>query len=165
MVAVTATPAAAQGADIGLGYQFLRGDGESVPLGFNFDVAYPIMNQLSVVGEVGWSHDSESEFGIDASLNAVNFGAGIRWSGNYDPRFTPFAQVILGAQRDSYSVEGFEEFDDSTTNFILQPGGGVSFKLNDMWGVFGQVDYRRIFYEGEGTNAFRLVLGARVNLR
>lgn len=173
MVVVVAAPAAAQnapGVEVGVGYQYFRLTGEDdlgFPVGFNFDVAFPIMDQIGIVGEVGWARGSDEIFLVDGSYSATSFGGGVRWTGQYSESFDPFAQVILGAQRTAYDVEFLgEDLDsDSSTDFMLQLGGGVNVKVAPNWGVVGQIDYRRIFYEGEGSNGFRFVIGARFSVR
>jgi hypothetical protein len=53
---------------------------------------------------------------------------------------------------------------------MLQPGVGATYLAADGWGVFGQVDYRRTFFdEPDGTensfnNQFRLTFGLRMIL-
>jgi hypothetical protein len=48
---------------------------------------------------------------------------------------------------------------------MLQPGGGVNLKINQSIGVVGQVDYRRVFLDEEGSesgkNHFRIGVGLR----
>jgi hypothetical protein len=169
MVAVAA-PASAQDAsqvDLGIGYQWLHAPDQSYPLGFNVDLSGALTGDLRWVGEFGWSRDSEGDFGLDASLTATSFGAGLRWA-PASASYHPYAQVILGGQRDSINVDGDvtgDLFDESETTFILQPGAGVTVPVGPKWGVFGQADWRRIFYEGNGTNDFRFVVGARINLK
>jgi len=51
--------------------------------------------------------------------------------------------------------------DSSCPRDIGKPGGGVVYKLNDNVGIVGQVDYRRVFADDEGFNAFRFVAGMR----
>jgi hypothetical protein len=163
---VSAAPAAAQDApavELGVGYQFLDfEESSSLPLGFSVDVSGALTDTFSWVGEVGWSRDSEELLGADFSFTALHFAGGARWSGRYSPRFTPFVQVLVGAQRSSYEEDG----DDlgSNTDFLLQPGGGVAYSMGT-WSIFGQVDYRRVFFEDEGVNGVRFVVGARVPLR
>ncbi len=167
VVVMSAAPVAAQDAplQVGVGYQFLHlsadGEGTSLPVGFNVDVAGPLTRSFSWVGELGWAHDSDSEFGFDSSINALHVAAGGRWSGQYNMNLTPYAQVLLGAQGDSGEFDDIEF--ETEWNFLFQPGAGVTYSMGQ-WGVFGQVDYRRVFYEGQGANGFRFVAGARVNL-
>jgi hypothetical protein len=157
-----AAPASAQEAskvDVGVGYQWLHAPDQSYPFGLNFDASGALVNDFRWVGEVSWSRDSESEGALDATLTAVSYGAGVRWAPAV-AAYQPYAQVILGAHRDSLDVLDFSE-----TNFMLQPGVGVTVPVGSKWGVFGQVDWRRVFYEDDGTNDFRLVVGARFNLK
>ena len=46
-----------------------------------------------------------------------------------------------------------------------QFGGGVAFPLTERLMGVGQFDYRRIFFEGGGSNSIRFVAGVRVALR
>lgn len=166
-----AVPAAAQ--DLSLGYQFQRlsADGETInaPVGFNVDVAAPIAGRLSVVGQFDWSRKSESEtvFGtsVDATANFATFGGGLRWKGASGAA-TPFVQALFGATRASFdnNVAG-QQFDSgSGTDAMFQLGGGLTVPLSGNLNALGQVDYRRIFAEGEGINSVRFVAGIRVGL-
>ncbi len=47
---------------------------------------------------------------------------------------------------------------------MLQVGGGVAVPFTAAMAFVGQVDYRRIFSEGEAGNTFRIVGGIRLNL-
>jgi hypothetical protein len=49
---------------------------------------------------------------------------------------------------------------------MLQPGVGVGIAAGDGWGIFGQVDYRRVFLKesedgSSGENEFRVYFGVR----
>jgi hypothetical protein len=49
---------------------------------------------------------------------------------------------------------------------MVQPGVGVGFIAGDGWGIFAQVDYRRVFLKesedgDSGQNQFRVYFGAR----
>jgi len=53
---------------------------------------------------------------------------------------------------------------------MVQPGGGVNVVVGNGLGMFGAVDYRRVFLdestEGDsGLNEFRLFVGLRLSLR
>ena len=48
---------------------------------------------------------------------------------------------------------------------MVQVGGGVAMSFTPAMALVGQVDYRRIFSEGEAGNTFRIVGGIRLNLR
>jgi hypothetical protein len=53
---------------------------------------------------------------------------------------------------------------------MVQPGVGATFIGGDGWGVFGQVDYRRTFFdepddtENSINNQFRIYVGLRMIL-
>lgn len=170
-VVAFAAPASAQDApvlDLGIGYQWLHAPEQAYPLGFNLDLSGQLSGDFRWVGEFNWSTDSESDFGVDASLAATAFAAGVRWAPEAGAKYRPYAQVLVGAHRDSFDLDadGLDvDLDESQTNFMLQPGVGATFPVGDRWGVFGQADWRRIFYEGEGENDFRFVVGARVTLK
>ena len=172
LLAMIAVPASAQDApavDLGVGYQWLHAPDQAYPLGFNLDVSGALTDSVRWVGEFGWSRDSEedADFGVDASLTATSFAAGVRWAPP-TAAYRPYAQVLLGAHRDGFNVDTDVVgtlLDGSETNFMLQPGVGVTMPVGSNWGLFGQADWRRIFYEGEGQNDFRLVVGARFDLR
>jgi hypothetical protein len=167
-----AVPASAQEFSLGYQYQHLSGSGESLnsPVGINVDVAVPIgVPNLGVVGQFDWSRKSESEtvFGtsVDATLNLSIFGGGIRWTGTNVPSAEPYVQVLFGASHSSFdsSVAGTQFDNSSSTDPMLQFGGGVAVPVGGIWKVLGQVDYRRIFTEDEGTNSVRAVAGVRVS--
>jgi hypothetical protein len=46
----------------------------------------------------------------------------------------------------------------------IQPGGGVNFVIGDGWSLFGDVAYRRSFFENNGSNEIRFLVGARMIL-
>jgi opacity protein-like surface antigen len=175
MAVGTALPAAAQAPvptfELSAGYQFTHIPEESLPLGFAVDAARNWGN-AGLVAEGGWAHDSQNEFGVDASLNLWHLGAGPRWSARQNPRFTPFAQVIAGWLQARSSVEvGGVDFSGSTNHFMVQPGGGVSVEAGDGWAVVGSIDYRRVFINDEGDgddssgeNQYRVFFGLRMLL-
>jgi opacity protein-like surface antigen len=163
----SAVPAAAQNLNVDLGYQWQRlsadDDSVSFPVGFSAAVAGALPNNpnLSILGQIDWSRKSEEEFGFEETVSVVGFGAGARWSFTTNPSMTPFVQGVIGAVR--YS-EGGDFGDFSDTNMAIQFGGGVAFPLSGNISGLGQVDYRRIFSEGQGTNSIRIVAGIRIGL-
>jgi opacity protein-like surface antigen len=168
----TGLPAAAQAPtfELGAGYQFTHIPEQSLPIGFAVDAARNMGETLGWVAEGGWARDSESAFGVDASLDFWHLGAGPRLSARRSPRATPFAQLIVGWLHARQSVEfaGVDE-SGSSNHFMLQPGGGISVQAGDGWSVVGSVDYRRVFIEDldedeSGENQFRVFFGARMLL-
>jgi hypothetical protein len=168
VVIASALPASAQ--NISFGYQFQRlsggGDSVSMPAGFNVDAAVPVGSSVSVVGQFDWSRKSESETvlgtSVDGTFNVSTFGGGVRWTGRM-PSAAPFVHVLFGGARMSGdgNVAGVQVVSDSTTDPMLQIGGGVGVPLTGTTSVIGQIDYRRIFTDVEGTNSIRFVAGIR----
>jgi hypothetical protein len=178
MAVGSASPAAAQTEvptfELSAGYQFTHIPEESMPFGLVVDAARNWGN-AGLVAEGGWAHDSESAFGVDASLNLWHLGAGPRWSARQNPRFTPFVQVIGGWLHARSGIEsGGVDLSGSTNHFMVQPGGGVSVEAGDGWAVVGSIDYRRVFIgdddngngdDGEsGENQYRIFFGVRMLL-
>lgn len=169
-LAVFASPAAAQEAatvDLGAGYQYLQApDSQSYPLGANVDVTGALFLGLRWVAEAGVSRDREKddEFGVTSTLMAVNYGGGLRFApgrGRW-----PYAQVVVGRHRDSFTVNADDIGDiisESRSTLMVQPGAGLAFNVG-RWRLFGQVDYRRIFYEEQEENDYRAVVGLRFRL-
>ena len=80
-------------------------------------------------------------------------------------------QVLAGIEALHVSADiGGVEDSDTDTSFMLQPGIGVNVVGGDGWGIVGQIDYRRTFFdEPENTdsslnNQFRVFIGARMIL-
>jgi hypothetical protein len=181
-----ATPSATPTFEVGLGYQWLRsGDvctndivevcsgSLTYPLGFAVD-GVRNFGHFGVVGEVGWSRHAEdvtrsNSQGTD-SENIFHYAAGVRWTGHNAARVWPYGQILLGGATVhtaiSYNTLGIS---DTTTRFILQPGVGVTGVIGDGWGVFAQVDYRRMFLDenddgSSGRNDVRVFAGIRIIL-
>jgi hypothetical protein len=152
------------------GYQLLHLPDQTFPFGLNVDAARHY-GAFGLVGEVGFAHDSEDVTGGDASATAWNFGAGGRWTRFHSGRVWPFVQVLLGVEAlHAHANIGGVEDSDTDTSFMLQPGFGVNVIGGDGWGIVGQIDYRRTFFdEPENTdsslnNQFRVFIGARMIL-
>lgn len=187
------TPSETPTFEVSLGYQYLRasglcfddddtdgddecGDSQSYPLGFAID-GVRNFGRVGLVGELGWSRDSEDvAFGSSTGTFAENlfhYAAGVRLTGHNPGRFWPYGQILFGGVTSRVSAD----FDDDTletdattrTRFIIQPGIGATVVGGDGWGLFGQVDYRRVFLDEDedgssGRNDLRVFLGLRVIL-
>ena len=136
--------------------------------GFNLDGAVPVSDKWQAIVEFGYARHPFREDPLlhSGGLNAINAGAGLRWSGS-NPSTAPFAQLVAGLHRDSYNGPkglGLLTFTGPgipANSFMVQPGAGVVIPLKPGWGIVGQVDYRRVFAE-DPINAVRVVLGFRV---
>lgn len=177
--------------EVGLGYQWLRaGDicitgnqecegSQTYPLGFAID-GVRNFGHVGVVGEFGWSRHADDLTDIinqgTASENIFHYAAGVRFTGHNAARVWPYGQVLIGAATirsavrfDDETVDQALGESDTTTKFIIQPGVGVTVVGGDGWGVFGQVDYRRMFLNEDtdgasGRNDVRVFVGVRVIL-
>ena len=100
----------------------------------------------------------------EADLEVHQFMGGIRVKGP-SRAVTPFAQFLLGGAHStakvsaSFNGSSFE-VSDSSTDFVTQLGGGVTFRLSDRIRVRAAGDYIRIFDEDDGINGFRVAVGA-----
>jgi opacity protein-like surface antigen len=170
----TALPAAAQNVSAGYQFQRIANDGLNLPAGFNVDASFPIgKSGLHALGQVDWSRKSESEriggTTVEESTTLTTYGAGVRW-GISSARASPFVQAVIGFMRASASciIAGVdlcaEASEASETDLMLQVGGGVAVPFTLRMALVGQVDYRRIFSEGEAGNTFRVIGGIRLNL-
>jgi hypothetical protein len=71
--------------------------------------------------------------------------------------------------RTSSEIAGIEA-SDTDTAFMVQPGVGATIIGGDGWGFFGQVDYRRTFFDepddtdNSVNNQFRVFVGLRMIL-
>lgn len=141
------------------GYQFLHVPDQTFPFGLNVDGAWNRSKSLGIVGEIGWTTDSEAGF----RAHVWNIGAGPRFNARpMGGKAWPFAQVLAGIAH--VRGGGF-----SDTHFMVQPGAGVNVSAGDGWGVVLQGDYRRVFLDEEefgesGQNQFRFFAGIRVLL-
>jgi hypothetical protein len=126
---------------------------------------------FGLVAEGGWSFDSRDvtilgEETLDQKTNLFHLAGGVRWTGRNNPRIWPYGQVLAGVLWNRFSQD---DFSDTSAHFMLQPGVGVTFVSGDGWGIFTQVDYRRVFLDEEeflasGRNDVRVFLGARMIL-
>jgi opacity protein-like surface antigen len=155
-----ANPASAQeltpAGDISGGYAFLRdNDLEENLHGWMVSVAGNLSRVFGIVGEVGGNSKTYEYLGTDVDLAVYSFMGGARFSAR-TPRVTPFGQFLLGGARASVSVLGETE---STTEFAIQPGGGVDVWLTPRFAIRAGADYRYIFAEEEGSDEFRFYAG------
>jgi hypothetical protein len=181
-ITLAAVPARAQNVSIGYQWQNVSVDDAedftdccNAPFGINFDAGFPITPSIDVIGQLDWSRWSDSEVilgsSVDAHADFTVYGGGIRWSGRGNPSATPFVHGLLGAVHTGLGCEvagiDCEDViggDTSATNFMFQVGGGVVVPVGGV-GVVGQFDYRRFFFEDQGANSIRFVVGIRVGLK
>ena len=181
-VLAVSVPAVAQTAprtEISGGYQFVtysvEGNNESLPVGWYFDVAGNLTPLLGVVFQVGGNYKTFDEsvtigggtLTASADLKVHDFLGGVRLSARGNSAFVPYGQLLVGGINSSLEltasstipgVPGFSQ-EESATNFGLELGGGVNFRIAENAGIRFGVDYLRVFAEDEGINAFRFHVG------
>ena len=181
-----ALPAAAQDLpkmDVGIGYQAAKASDPDgwYRYGFNADGSVPINESWSILAELGWARHSIDEVltspntgeqlpSTHANFNFVNYGGGLRWNRRSSESMTPFAQIVVGVQRDTFDTGSGVALGQlvnqkfTANNVMVQPGAGIVIPINETIGVVGQVDYRRVFSD-DGANVVRFVIGMRFNQR
>jgi outer membrane protein with beta-barrel domain len=168
-----ATSASAQSAtptfELSAGYQFTHAPDQTFPFGLNID-GMRHYGSLGLVGEAGWARHSDTDSGPTFTNNMWNFGAGPRWTGFGSKSSWPYAQVLAGIAVSHMTLDTAGVSSDTRSSFMVQPGIGMTFVAGDGWGVFGQVDYRRTFFDeatnpaGNVNNQFRVFAGLRMIL-
>lgn len=176
LIAGVAAPAAAQTVpsfELGAQYQGSRimadPEGNTNPIGFNFDVAKTTMDKWSLVGELGLTRDSDDSQGVKLTATDWNFGGGVRYNGRMAP-FSGAFEVLGGAIRRSLSVEDVSVND---TAFMIQPGVQFNYDMMENAGLVFGVAYRRVFWSddidslsgndaGGGENQFRWTVGVKI---
>jgi hypothetical protein len=126
---------------------------------FNYNVT-PL---IGITGEVGRNAKSLDEFGglVDADISFLSYLVGPRVSRRVE-KVGYFGQVLVGGVRSEASVDllGVPVLEGGeSTDFAIQPGAGVDFFFTPNTGIRVGADYRRVFYEGEGSNQFRFHVG------
>ena len=158
--------------ELSAGYQFLHVPEQNFPFGLAIDGALH-RGRLGLIAEGGWAlHSDEDEVSdIEFSTNMWHLAAGTRYTGFSNRPLWPYAQVLVGAAIAHSSIDfGGDDDSDTETAFMVQPGFGVTFVAGDGWGIFGQVDYRRTFFDEPDdadpsvNNQFRIFIGARMIL-
>jgi hypothetical protein len=178
-VCAAAVPAAAQDPpkiQFAGGYQLLRDEGESLPVGWFAEVGAGVTPAISVVGLVSGAYksieQSETISGVvvsaEGDLSIHMFMGGVRYAVRSNPSVTPFAHALLGGVRGSATVTGSGtvggqtftvEESDSSTEFGLLAGGGVDIRLSDRAGLRVGADFLRLFVDEGGANGFRFTAG------
>jgi opacity protein-like surface antigen len=151
-------------------------DGVSFPAGWYFSGAVNPTTWFGIVGEVSGSYKnnldiSYADFQSSNDAQVYTFMGGARFFKKVG-RVVPFGQILTGVahmrakSRFTPGIPGFgNTIEESTTDFALQPGGGVTVYLTERVGVRLAGDYRSIIdfaadmEDNEYTNEFRMTAG------
>lgn len=191
LVLALAAPAAAQGTAgpgtgttgvvLGAGLSFLNVDAidsgsNDTFMGFTVDFRKNVAStgnvDLGVVGDFAWHRknftedDFDEDFDISVDFSLLSFMGGFRATASQLNRVAPFGQVLFGGVRPSLGgdLSCDDEEDACTTEFAIAFGGGVDVGLTENLNFRGQLDFFRVFTEGEATNAVRFVFGISTRL-
>jgi uncharacterized protein YraI len=142
-----------------LGWSFLRVPDEffaiNSAVGWNVSVAGNVSPWLGIVGDASANYKAGPDSADDLDVTYYSFLGGPRFSARASPQAVPFAEFLVGFTRSSFS---FETDSESSTEFTIQPGGGIDLG-NERVAARLSIAWRRVFYEGDPTNMFRFVGG------
>ena len=158
-VLLLAAPALAQdtpAVDIGVGYAFLHDQelDENFTTGWLASLNYNFSRTLALTGEVGVSYTtfpSGDEVPVDIDLSLQSLMGGFRFMSRGNESLHPYLQILAGAVRAKGSVDGVD-LGASDSNFAVQPGVGVDFRLGHSLSLRLGGDYRWIKGEGLAEN-------------
>ena len=163
-LALAAVPASAQTApppvEFSAGYNFLQltgedgEDGTSMPVGWYGEVSGNVTPMLAIVGQVTGNYKTLEEDGFEADFDIHTFAGGLRVLAR-GAQADPFAHVLFGGVRSSFSFEGDSESDTSS---MMQLGGGVNLFTQAPVGLRLGADWIHAFGDN-GGNAFRFAVG------
>ena len=124
-------------------------------VGWNISVAGNVSPWLGIVGDATGNYKTGLLDFDDPDVTIHTFVGGPRFSLRSSPQAVPFAEFLVGITRTGLDVDGEGE---STTDFTIQPGGGVDIG-NESVAARLSFAWRRVFYEGNTTNMIRFVGG------
>ena len=156
-----ATPLSFPRSETSLGWSFLHASGEFLTLnsalGWNVSVAGNVSPWIGIVGDATGNYKSGEGVIVapEPDVAIYSFLGGPRFSARASPIAVPFAEFLAGFTRTSFDVNGVG---DSTTEFTIQPGGGIDIG-NEHVAARVSLAWRRVFYKGEPTNMVRFVGG------
>ena len=164
-------------AELSAGYAFMHDTDidENFPAGWYVSGAVNLSQWFGIVGEAGGSYTTvdetyglEQRFSLSTKLEGYTFMAGPRFF-RKTGRVVPFAQFLTGvlyARSRTTSTWGDEPPYRGgrlvSTDFAIQPGGGVTVLLTERVGLRVAGDYRCAIDtedETEYTNEFRFITG------
>lgn len=148
LFAVSAVPAAAQTADIYLGYPVLNDDDldETFTKGFMASIAFSVGDNVAIPLEFNWNSKDGQFFDEEvASVSVTTYMGGFRFGRRF------YIQVLAGAATAKVEILGVSA---DETNFALQPGLGFDIPIGNTLALRLGGDYRRIFSD-PGVNEYR----------
>jgi opacity protein-like surface antigen len=153
-------------AELSAGYAYLYDDAfndsdisGSFGFGWHLSANVSVNKWAGIVGDISGNYRSEGNDVAKLKLNVYNFHGGFRFSARDNAAVTWYVQALAGGTRHggSVTVVGVSG-GESVTDFSIQPGAGLIFKLSDRLGIDVGGDYVRVFGD-DGSNEFRAHVG------
>jgi opacity protein-like surface antigen len=132
--------------------------------GFNASGAAYLTRHLGIVGDFSAHFDKRNDFfdtvATRSKFSLYNLTAGPQYKFSGAGRFTPFTHALFGIAHRNLTETlsgGSNYFLDSNTNFAMNLGGGIDYRLNDRVAVrLFQFDYNPIFLRSRTFNSITL---------
>ena len=141
--------------------------------GWNVEIATAKSRRMSWVGVIDGARgrdDGQSPFGDRNTWRDLSAAGGIRWTGRWNERVIPYAQLLGGAFQTTQTYRWKGSMQDANTKALLiQPGIGATVMLNPRMGVRLGVDMKVLpnfdwVDEAAGQSMSRVFLGGVVAL-
>jgi opacity protein-like surface antigen len=129
--------------------------------GFNLSGAAYLKKRWGIVGDFSAHFDKRNDFfdstTTGSKFTLYNLTAGPQYRFSSASRFTPFTHALFGIAHRNLTetfAGGTNYLTDSQTNFAMNLGGGLDYKLNDRFGLrLFQLDYNPIFLRNRTINS------------
>jgi hypothetical protein len=148
------------------GYQLAHIPGDTLPLGFGVGFVGRLAPTWSVVGEVAGAREAEEAVGTKATFSIFDVGGGVRWTPTVPGSLSPFVQFVAGAvtRRITFEPE-VAGLDQTETDFLMQPGVGVAWKISDTTAALATFKFTETLTEDEFDigDEYRIFLGVRLS--
>ena len=152
------------------GYAYVADTDFNFPFGFYADIGVPVSQGMTVVGEVGHSRTTVTQFGVPVTFGVTSYQGGVRLEARRG-RIRPYVNAIggvtrLGGGANLGSVGGPRGLgvNVSTLAITIQPGGGVAIPMSERFGVAVGGDYRWGASELGSVKEFRFTTGVVLGL-
>jgi hypothetical protein len=149
-----------------LGYQLAHIPRETLPLGVSVGVLGGLTPTWSVIGEIAAARESEEIPGLETKFTILDVGGGMRWTPQLESRVRPFVQVLVGAVRRSIDFDPeLGGLDQSETDFMIQPGAGIAYRMTDLWSAVAALKLTETLTQNEFDigDEYRLFFGVRLD--
>lgn len=132
--------------------------------GFQVSATGYLTRRFGITGDFSGHFDNRTDFFSSTAgrskFSLYNITGGPQFRFRSTGRLTPFAQALAGVARRNFTetIDSIPtSFSDNKTNFALNLGGGIDYKLSDRfaWRLI-QFDYNPIFVRSRTVDSFLL---------